>query len=307
MLTQAQKAERRTGIGGSDLAAICGKSPFKTALEVYMDKVSEDATEDKMTLRQRMGHYKEQIIADLYHEQTGYPVLHPENMYRHPEYNWMIGNIDRFAVLPSGQKIIVELKSTNERMSYLWGEVHTDAIPDAYLLQVAHYSIVTNIPRVDIAVLIGDADFRVYTYERDPELEEKIILIEKNYWINNILARIPPEPTTSQDISRLYPQHSPEKKILVNEPILKEWEELNLAKKNIKLYEEAKKIHELNIKSYLKDNEILLNEYGDKMATWKTQANTRLDVERLKKEMPEIYKKYSSTSSSRVLRLFSDQ
>lgn len=267
MLTKEQRAERRTGIGGSDLAAICGKSTYKTALDIYLEKLSKDLSEPHVTLRQRMGHYKEPIIADIYSEETSYPVFRPKHMYRNPEYTWMIGNLDRFAVLPTGQKIIVEIKSTNYMMTHLWGEVHTDAIPDAYLLQVAHYSIVTNIPRVDIAVLIGDEDFRIYTYERDPELEEKIILIEKNFWFNHVLAGVPPEPKTAQDMVNLYPKNTPNKKILANDAILKELELLNFTKKNIKLNEEAKKIHEINIKTYLKDNEMLLNEYEDKLAT----------------------------------------
>ena len=33
--------ERKKGIGGSDVAAIIGVSPWKTALGVYLDKVSD--------------------------------------------------------------------------------------------------------------------------------------------------------------------------------------------------------------------------------------------------------------------------
>lgn len=41
-----EKAEwlryRKSGIGGSDAGAICGLNPYRTAMEVYNDKISED-------------------------------------------------------------------------------------------------------------------------------------------------------------------------------------------------------------------------------------------------------------------------
>jgi predicted phage-related endonuclease len=39
---------RRNGIGGSDLAAICGISKYKTLLNVYLEKLGE-APEDTMS------------------------------------------------------------------------------------------------------------------------------------------------------------------------------------------------------------------------------------------------------------------
>ena len=34
-------AERRSGIGGSDIAAILGLSPWKTAVDVWLDKTGQ--------------------------------------------------------------------------------------------------------------------------------------------------------------------------------------------------------------------------------------------------------------------------
>ena len=45
MLTDEQKAKRIKGIGGSDTAAILGLSPWKTAVDVYLDKVEPDNDE----------------------------------------------------------------------------------------------------------------------------------------------------------------------------------------------------------------------------------------------------------------------
>ena len=41
MLTPEQKEARKNGIGGSDIAAICGVSSFKdhTPLSIYLEKI----------------------------------------------------------------------------------------------------------------------------------------------------------------------------------------------------------------------------------------------------------------------------
>lgn len=45
------------------------------------------------------------------------------------------------------------------------GEVGTDQIPEVYKYQqVAYYAAITGVSRVDIAVLIGGQDFRIYQY-----------------------------------------------------------------------------------------------------------------------------------------------
>ena len=36
---------RKNGIGGSDAGAICGLNPFKSAVEVYLDKTSKTVAE----------------------------------------------------------------------------------------------------------------------------------------------------------------------------------------------------------------------------------------------------------------------
>ena len=43
--------DRKQGIGGSDVAAIMGLSPWKSALGVYLDKVSDFTDEDNDNLK----------------------------------------------------------------------------------------------------------------------------------------------------------------------------------------------------------------------------------------------------------------
>jgi predicted phage-related endonuclease len=54
---------RRLGIGGSDLAAICGISKWRTPVHVYLEKLGE-APEDQMSEAAEWGTRLEPLIAD---------------------------------------------------------------------------------------------------------------------------------------------------------------------------------------------------------------------------------------------------
>lgn len=53
---------RKKGIGGSDAGAICGLNPYRTAIQVYLDKTS-DGTEDIDNEAMRQGRDFEEYVA----------------------------------------------------------------------------------------------------------------------------------------------------------------------------------------------------------------------------------------------------
>ncbi len=68
-----------------------------------------------------------------------------------------------------------------------------------------YYAAICNVDRVDIAVLIGGQDFRIYTYNRNREFEEKIIKIAHKFWTKNILQKAPPKCINLTDTANLWP------------------------------------------------------------------------------------------------------
>ncbi len=62
-----------------------------------------------------------------------------------------------------------------------------------------------------------------------------------------------------------------------------------------------KDIIEHTIMSLMKENEIAY--VKNRKITWKKSVRTSLDTKSLKEEEPEIYKKYSKISSSRVFKI----
>ena len=61
-------AYRRRGIGGSDVAAIMGISPFRTARDLYFDKRGIAPFEDNEGnwVAMKMGHFLEDLVAKIY-------------------------------------------------------------------------------------------------------------------------------------------------------------------------------------------------------------------------------------------------
>lgn len=203
--------ERRTGIGGSDAAALCGKSPWATSADVYASKLGLVVPTPPNRL-QEAGLRLEPVLASWYADQKGVKVVEPTEMLRHPDHPFMIAHVDRFIKNGSPDPLgILELKTTDVRFAYLWGEEQTDHVPDIYNIQVQHYMAVTGLQWCDIAVLIGGNDFRIYTVKRSDELIEALIQIEGDFWRDHVEAQVPPEIDGSESstalLSALYPQH----------------------------------------------------------------------------------------------------
>lgn len=62
-----------------------------------------------------------------------------------------------------------------------------------------------------------------------------------------------------------------------------------------------KDVIEHTIMSLMKENEIAY--VKNRKITWKKSVRTSLDTKSLKEEEPEIYKKYSKTSTSRIFKI----
>ena len=61
---------RKQGIGGSDAGAVCGMNPYRTAMQVYYDKITEDV-EDIDNEAMRQGREFEAYVAKRFMEASG--------------------------------------------------------------------------------------------------------------------------------------------------------------------------------------------------------------------------------------------
>lgn len=140
-------AYRRKGIGGSDVAALLGISPWRTARDLYFDKLNIVAVEDNEDnwVALEMGHLLEPLVAKIFQHRTGYKVYQIKKMFQHPQYSWMLADVDYFVELPDGSTAILEIKTTNYNARDNWWLNGEETVPVYYEAQGRHYSLITRV------------------------------------------------------------------------------------------------------------------------------------------------------------------
>ena len=299
--------DRTKYIGGSDIGAILGLSPYKSPLAVWMEKTGKEVkTVDSLPLR--FGSFVEEFVANEYAKATGFALRHDESIYIHPDYSFMSAHIDRFVHadgLDQAATKILECKTANPFSRAQWGDPGSDQIPLHYLTQVTWYLALIGIERADLAVLFGNTGFRVYCIARDRELENLILEKAHYFWHEHVLKDIPPPAQTPEDCQMLFQRSDPSKTLEANAKTLALLERLQTLQYQGNACEEEITALKTQIMAQMQDAEVLAHQ-GQVLATWKApKASYRLDAKRLEAEERAIYEKYkvaSQTSRRFVLK-----
>lgn len=204
-LTREQWLEyRRRGIGGSDVAALMGISPFRTGRDLYYDKLNIAPIEDDQSnwVALAMGNLLEDLVARIFEKKTGYQIFKIKKMFFHPEYTFMLADVDYFVSMSDGSTAILEIKTTNYNAKDNWWKNGAEYVPVYYESQGRHYMAVTNLNQVFFCCLYGNNEDEVIIrkMERDDAYEEEMIFLEQNFWNNHVLVKVPPPYTEEGDL-----------------------------------------------------------------------------------------------------------
>jgi putative phage-type endonuclease len=158
-LTVPELEERRSGLGGSDAAAVLGISPWAGPHDVWLDKMAQGPPVIEESERMYWGTVLEEAVRRAYNERAELPVRKVHRLIRHPERPWQIGRPDGL-----NRELVLEVKLAAWPDG--WGEPGTDEVPAHYKAQVGHYMDLTGRRRADIIVLIGGRlEALIYTVE----------------------------------------------------------------------------------------------------------------------------------------------
>lgn len=177
--------QRTLCITGTDIGAIIGVNPYKTAFEVWMDKTTEQppiADNAAMSWGRRL----EPVIAEAYTEQTGIQLLKGTFISKDISGIPCGGTPDYTA---TDRPLVLEIKTA--RSGNGWGDSGTDEIPIQYLSQVVWYMGILGYDVAHVAALIGASDFRTYTLEMQPDLWQGMIDRAAEFW-QLVTSNIPP-------------------------------------------------------------------------------------------------------------------
>lgn len=201
MTHQEWLADRRKGIGGSDVATILGLNKWKSPYQLWLEKTDQITLDDNAGEAAYWGTALEPLVANRFSEVTGKKVRRRNQVFEHTDYPFLRANIDRDIV---GEPAVLECKTANQFLAKEWEK---DEIPMQYICQVQHYMNVLNREYAYFAVLIGGQRFIWKRIDRDQDLINAITERLVEFWEENVLKGIPPEIDGSDATSTFIRNH----------------------------------------------------------------------------------------------------
>jgi len=182
---------RRSGIGGSDVAAVLGISPWTSPYTLWLDKTGRTDGSDQSSTRLRAGTFLEPFVMSETH------LLHPElhidrapYMLAHPDHRELFVDVDGLAVSNDRRaRGGWEGKTTEITMAHHWA----DGVPAFYETQVFHSLGITGFDWWLVSVMIGFGRIETYVVERDDEIIEQLTAAEVAWWQRHVIEGVEPE------------------------------------------------------------------------------------------------------------------
>jgi len=278
--------ERRRGIGGSDVAAIMGLNPWKTAYRVYQEKRKEvdDWQGNEAT---DWGKRMEPAIRQWYSDATGRPVRLPEKILYYDKHPFMLASLDGF----TDDRRIVEIKTA--RSGKDWGEPGTNEIPDYYMLQVQHYMVITGFEVTDVPVSIAGSPPELYEVPADKELQEMIVEACAAFW-QQVQDGNPPDPVTYADAVQRFGKSPAAGAVVASESVFNVVNGLRNVRARIEHLEgEEKELRGQIISALGNAGDVLVDQDGKALVTYKLGNGRRtFDAKAFEKDHPDLYQKY---------------
>ena len=216
---------RRQGIGASDASAAVGLNPYQSPLELWMIKTGRggllpEPDPDDLAGPLYWGNLLEPKVAEAYAKATGNKVRRVNAVLQHPDNDkpWMRANLD-YAVTGNPEVHILECKTTGFHGARLWAE----GVPEYIQCQVQHQLAVTGKQAADVAVLVCGQELRVHRIERDEDVIDRLIALERAFW-HRVETDTPPDvdgsDSADQALRALYPHDDGESLDLIEDTAL---------------------------------------------------------------------------------------
>lgn len=286
-------AARLNSLGASEVAAVLGLSKWQTPLSVYNAKKGVPIVIDEDLAY--FGHALEPVISGWVskkHPEVG--LLSDGFSARSTKYPWLTASPDRVAYFPldSDQPpfdyVPVELKTSSAYSKSEW----ENGVPLYYQAQVQVQIAVLDAPYGWLAVLHGGNSPELFKVPRDDEFIETMVRVTKDFWENNVLANVAPDPTTSAEAVEVWPGN-PDLVIEGGEDLYELWGSYGLMQaEQVELDNQIAAV-KLELQKAMQDA-VELTYQGKTLFTWKPRkGSARLDAAELKKDHPDVAAMYT--------------
>lgn len=270
--------DRTQFIGGSDVGAILGVSPWTTPFQLYQKKIGalvEEITPAKQRIFDR-GHRWEPIVLEMLVDELrkrGHEVevLATNQRYTDPALPFLVCELDA-ELLIDGEETNAEMKTANYFAAGAWGAYDSDDIPIYYAAQGMHGLMIKPRRRAVFAAVTGfDERPMVRFMDRDEETIAGIRAREIEFW-ERIQTGNPPPPVDPEDVKWLY-QRDVGTSIDATGDIAEMVQHLKDMKASAKAQEGQIELLAARIKVFMGNASTLLGPDGKPLATWKNNKD----------------------------------
>lgn len=168
-------ALRASGIGGSDIAAICKTSPWTSPFALWAKKTGRIEDTVGASEAAEWGNILEPVILDQFEKRSGLTVHRDVGTWAHKNRSWQLANPDAIWEDADGNLGIVEVKTS--RYEDDW----TNGVPEYYKTQVYWYAQTFGFEStIYVVALFAGSKYR--TFELNPsafEQENNLSEVEK--------------------------------------------------------------------------------------------------------------------------------
>lgn len=295
-----EQHDRAKYLGGSDIAAVLGISPWKTPLQLWQDKtmpaMPENNDPERMKVLNR-GKRLEPYILDMIRAEHGLTITAVNQRYIDASVPYFASEIDAEA-----GPLNIEIKTVSPFKIKEWGDEGTDALPLHYVAQVQWGMGITKREQCDVFALIGD-DLRRYSVLADAELIAAMRDKAQAFWQQYVATLNPPPPAGESDLYALYPRDTGEAiAIDGDDAAVAALCELRALKDEAKSISEKIAVAEGVLKTKLADAAVATLG-GQRVCSWKSQSAKRFDQKAFAAAQPAMFDQFIKTTESRVFRL----
>lgn len=192
-------------IGGSDIAAIRGESPYQTPLDVYR-RIVHGIDNSESTLVAELGNACEEAILNDYcarHHIERTKVERTVERFMSDAEPYFRGELDMY--VPHGNYAVDAKLVLSPSSAKQFGDEGTDQMSDYILNQQAWYCMVAGLDYAVVTAVIFGRPVD-YIYNRVPAFEEMVLADVRRFWSEHVVPKVPPEPINTGDVLFDHPE-----------------------------------------------------------------------------------------------------
>lgn len=191
-------AERQRSIGASDVAAMLGCDPWRTTLQLAVQKRGGPRTEENRAMQR--GTRMEPLIRQWVEEDTGCRVFTVPFLLRSPRVEWLTANLDGIGIDADGHPFVVEIKDSSYDLD-IYEHIQEHGTPPRgsvgsagykYWLQVQSQLSITGCGLACFAVA-DRADLRLFWWRPNPDVQTYIEDVASSWWPKRVVEGVDPE------------------------------------------------------------------------------------------------------------------